>query len=139
MIVIGAASACSHAASNPGPAPRPTQTANQPTVIGSETIDRAPNETVERILADRVPGVHIGRAADGSMTLQIRGATSFSLDNQPLYVIDGIPISPGPGGSLSGISPYDIASIQVLKDAASTSMYGSRGANGVIVIKTKKP
>jgi TonB-dependent SusC/RagA subfamily outer membrane receptor len=139
MIVVGAAAACSHGGSNPSPAPRPAQTGNQPTVIGSETIGRSPNETVERILADRVPGVHIGRAADGSMTLQIRGATSFSLDNQPLYVIDGVPITPGPGGSLSGLSPYDIASIQVLKDAASTTMYGSRGANGVILIKTKKP
>jgi TonB-dependent SusC/RagA subfamily outer membrane receptor len=56
-----------------------------------------------------------------------------------LYVIDGVPITPGPGGSLSGINPSDIASIEVLKDAVSTTMYGSRGANGVILIKTKKP
>jgi TonB-dependent SusC/RagA subfamily outer membrane receptor len=52
---------------------------------------------------------------------------------------DGVPIAAGPGGSLSGINPYDIQSIEVLKDAASLTMYGSRGANGVIVIKMKKP
>jgi TonB-dependent SusC/RagA subfamily outer membrane receptor len=55
-----------------------------------------------------------------------------------LYVLDGVAIEPGPGGSLSGISPYDIESIRVLKDPTDLTMYGSRGANGVIVIKTKK-
>ena len=71
--------------------------------------------------------------------MQIRGSGSLNADTQPLYVIDGVPITPGPGGSLSGINPYDIASIEVLKDAVSTTMYGSRGANGVILIKMKKP
>jgi TonB-dependent SusC/RagA subfamily outer membrane receptor len=54
-----------------------------------------------------------------------------------LYVIDGLPIQPGPGGSLLGINPHDIASIEVFKDASSTAYYGLRGSNGVIVIKTK--
>jgi TonB-dependent SusC/RagA subfamily outer membrane receptor len=53
-------------------------------------------------------------------------------------VVDGQVIQAGPNGSLSGINPYDIESIKVLKDPASLTMYGSRGANGVIVIKTKK-
>ena len=52
---------------------------------------------------------------------------------------DGVPVQAGPGGALRGISPHDIESIQVLKDPADTSMYGLRGANGVIVIKTKGP
>ena len=68
----------------------------------------------------------------------IRGATSIYGNNEPLYVLDGIPIQPGPGGTLAGISPYDIESIQVLKDPADTALYGMRGANGVIVIKTKR-
>jgi TonB-dependent SusC/RagA subfamily outer membrane receptor len=139
LVVVGAAFACSHGnASTPTTQPRP-EPGQQAGVIGSETIEKNPGVSVERILADRVPGVHIGRAADGSLTITIRGATSFALDNQPLYVIDDVPIAPGPGGSLAGLSPYDIASIKVLKDAASMSMYGSRGANGVILIKTKKP
>ncbi|MBC7791209.1 MAG: TonB-dependent receptor plug domain-containing protein, partial [Anaerolineae bacterium] len=58
--------------------------------------------------------------------------------NAPLYVVDGLAIQPGPNGSLVGINPYDIETIEVLKDAASTSMYGSRGSNGVILIKTKR-
>jgi TonB-dependent SusC/RagA subfamily outer membrane receptor len=86
-----------------------------------------------------VAGVRLGRTPDGTLTVQIRGATSLNSDAQPLYVIDGVPITPGPGGSLSGINPSDIASIEVLKDAASITMYGSRAANGVIVIKMKKP
>ena len=141
MLVLAAVAACSRSrAAGEAPAPQSTGApANESTRVTSEAIDNSPGVTVERILADRVPGVHIGRASDGSMTIQIRGASSIRMDTQPLYVIDGIPITAGPGGSLSGISPYDIASIQVLKDAASTSMYGSRGANGVIVIKTKKP
>jgi TonB-dependent SusC/RagA subfamily outer membrane receptor len=140
FILVGAAFACSHGSSSPTTQPRPEpSTGQQATVVGSETIDKNPGVSIERILADRVPGVHIGRAADGSMTITIRGATSFALDNQPLYVIDDVPISPGPGGSLAGLSPYDVASIKVLKDAASMSMYGSRGGNGVILIKTKKP
>jgi TonB-dependent SusC/RagA subfamily outer membrane receptor len=57
---------------------------------------------------------------------------------EPLYVIDGVPIQPGPGGALSGLNPYDIETIDVLTDPASISMYGSRGANGVIVITTKQ-
>jgi len=59
--------------------------------------------------------------------------------NEPLYIIDDVPINPGPNGSLSGINPYDIATIEVLKDATGTAMYGVRGANGVIIIKTKHP
>ena len=54
-------------------------------------------------------------------------------------MIDGFPIQPGPGGALVGISPYDIESIKVLKDPVETAIYGLRGANGVIVITTKRP
>jgi TonB-dependent SusC/RagA subfamily outer membrane receptor len=70
--------------------------------------------------------------------VRIRGATSINSSTEPLYVIDGVATQPGPNGSLPGVHPYDIETIQVLKDAASTAMYGVRGANGVIVIKTKQ-
>ncbi len=87
----------------------------------------------------RFPGVYVTRTSDGSIAVRIRGTTSIHGSNAPLYVIDDIPITPGPGGSLQGINPLDIESIEVLTDPASTTRYGIRGANGVIVIKTKAP
>jgi len=79
----------------------------------------------------------ITRTPDGGIAVRIRGATTINGSTEPLYVIDGLPIQAGPGGSLVGINPHDIASIEVLKDAASLAFYGMRGANGVILIKTK--
>jgi TonB-dependent SusC/RagA subfamily outer membrane receptor len=67
----------------------------------------------------------------------MRGPTSILGGNEPLYILDGFPIEPGPGG-LVAINPADVESIEVLKDAASQAAYGLRGANGVIVIKTKR-
>jgi len=89
-------------------------------------------------LAGRFPGVEVFRLASGDLSVQIRGASSFVGSTEPLYVIDGMEISPGPGGALVGINPADIASIQVLKDIGSTALYGVRGANGVILITTKR-
>lgn len=108
------------------------------TIVTAEDIARSPSEPVEEIVASRVAGVRIVRTADGGISIRIRGATSVFGSNDPLYVIDGIPVEAGPNGSLRGIVPSDIASIEVLKDAASTALYGLRGANGVIVIKTKQ-
>ena len=139
IVVIGTA-ACAHSGAN---APGSSQVAPgkraQNSVVDSQAIASSAGQPIEKILADRVSGVRLGRALDGSLTVQIRGAMGLSGDSQPLYVIDGIAISPGPGGSLNGINPLDIASIEVLKDAASITMYGSRAGNGVIVIKMKKP
>jgi len=142
LIAVGAASACVHHA--PAPAEATDAAAPAPATRGrntvtSEAISNSAGQPIEKILADRVAGVRLGRTPDGTLTVQIRGATSLNSDAQPLYVIDGVAITPGPGGALSGINPYDIASIEVLKDAASITMYGSRAANGVILIKMKKP
>jgi TonB-dependent starch-binding outer membrane protein SusC len=105
--------------------------------VTSEDIQRAPGQSVEEILKGRVAGVTVTRV-DGGLAVRIRGSTSIYGNNEPLYVLDGIPIQPGPGGTLAGIDPYDIESIEVLKDPADTALYGMRGANGVIVIKTKR-
>lgn len=87
-------------------------------------------------LQGRVPGVAItsntGAPGGGDITIRIRGTNSIRGDNTPLYVIDGIPTS------INTINNYDIASVEVLKDASATAIYGSRGANGVILITTKK-
>jgi TonB-dependent SusC/RagA subfamily outer membrane receptor len=107
--------------------------------VTAEDIERAPGQPIEVILMNRFPGVVVTRAPDGGIAIRIRGTTSIHGSTEPLYVIDGLPIRPGPGGSLQGINPYDIESIEVLKDPASTTMYGMRGANGVVVITTKQP
>ncbi len=121
---------------NDMPDPSPTR-ALVGTTVTSEDLDRTPNMPIEQALQARVPGVMITRTPDGTLSIRIRGATTINGSTEPLYVIDGQPIEPGPGGSLAGINPHDIASIEVVKDAAGMAFYGVRGANGVIIIKTK--
>lgn len=132
LALAGLASACAHGGAAPQTAAKPQNT------VTSQTIANSGDVPIEQILANRVAGVRLGRDENGNLTVQIRGTTSWS-KSPPLYVLDGIEINPGPQGALAGINPNDIEKIEVLKDAASTAMYGSRGANGVIVIRTKKP
>jgi TonB-dependent starch-binding outer membrane protein SusC len=107
-------------------------------VATSSDVTQTPNEPIEKYLASRSAGVNIGRTPEGNLTIRIRGGSSSTYgNNAPLYIVDGVPFAPANDGGLSGINPYDIQSIKVLKDAADITMYGVRGANGVIVIKTK--
>jgi TonB-dependent SusC/RagA subfamily outer membrane receptor len=118
------------------PAPKPAPSSN--TVTAAE-LDRTPNESAEKALQGRFPGVNVEYKADGGLVVRIRGGSSSLMgNNAPLYVVDGQAVVSEVDGSLKGINPNDIESIKVLKDAASTSMYGARGANGVIIIKTKR-
>jgi TonB-dependent SusC/RagA subfamily outer membrane receptor len=103
-----------------------------------EEIGRVPGRPIEQVLMERFPGVMVARTPDGGISVRIRGVTSLVGNNEPLYVVDDVPMQAGPGGTLKSINPHDIASIQVLKNPAETAMYGVRGANGVIVIKTKR-
>src|SRR6267378_3979090 len=102
-------------------------------IVTAEEIDRAAGRSIEEVLMTRFPGVIVGRASDGGLSVRIRGVGSFMSSNEPLYVIDDVPQPLARGGSLKGINPYDIESIQVLKDASETAIYGVRGGNGVIV------
>jgi TonB-dependent SusC/RagA subfamily outer membrane receptor len=135
------AGACSSRQTEPrtSPAPEPRPTGEKNTVT-SEEIQRqgSSDQPLEKVLQGRVAGVSVVRTADG-IAVRIRGGSSIYGNNEPLYILDGMPIQPGPNGALVGLNPNDIESIKVLKDAADTAMYGIRGANGVIVIKTKKP
>jgi TonB-linked SusC/RagA family outer membrane protein len=103
-----------------------------------DEIRRAPVAGLDQALQGRIAGVAV-TSADGQpgydMDVVIRGANSLTQSNAPLYVIDGFPME---DYSTSALSPNDIASVTVLKDASSTAIYGSRGANGVIIIETKK-
>jgi len=109
------------------------------TTVTAEDIERTPSVPIEDLLTTKFPGVWITRTADGGISIRIRGGSSIVGSNEPLFVIDDVPVEAGPNGSLTGIVPNDIESIQVLKDASTTAMYGVRGANGVIIIKTKRP
>jgi TonB-linked SusC/RagA family outer membrane protein len=99
--------------------------------------------TPENLLSGRVAGVSIttsGAPGSGSQ-IRIRGGSSLNASNNPLIVVDGLPMSGTAGGSrgvLATINPNDIESFSILKDASATAIYGSRGANGVIIITTKK-
>jgi TonB-dependent SusC/RagA subfamily outer membrane receptor len=108
-------------------------------MLTSEDMERNSGEPIERVLEAKVPGLMVTRTADGGIALQIRGPSSFYSSGAPLYVIDDVPFQPGPGGALRGVSPHDIESIKVLTNPADTGIYGLRGANGVIVITTKRP
>jgi len=88
------------------------------------------------LLEGNVAGVVVNRTA-GGIQVRIRGNSSILGSNEPLYVIDGVPIEVGPNGLIHAVNPYDVKSITVLKDAAATSIYGARGGNGVIIIKTR--
>ncbi|SKB82307.1 TonB-linked outer membrane protein, SusC/RagA family [Sphingobacterium nematocida] len=130
--------------------------------ISGKDIEHIPAATVDNVLMGRVSGVHVTKAdgqPGGALRVQIRGTASITGDNEPLYVIDGVPmtadapyisnvknsISGGEvaGGFERGISPIsnlnldDVLSIDVLKDASASAIYGSRAANGVVIITTK--
>ena len=87
-------------------------------------------------LLQGLPGVTIRRLGNGGISLRIRGSSSLSSDGEPLYVINGVPVHAAPGQALMGLSARDITRIDVLKDAGATAIYGSRGANGVVLIFT---
>ncbi|UCJ09906.1 TonB-dependent receptor [Chitinophaga pendula] len=109
---------------------------NAITSITAKDFKDAPVNRLDQVLQGRATGVQVTNAAGapgGSVRIRIRGSNSINGSNDPLYVVDGFV-----GAEFFAINPDDIASIQVLKDAAATAIYGSRGANGVILITTKK-
>ena len=120
--------------------------------LKSEDLLKTNPVSVNQGLQGKMAGVNVSQsdgAPGAGINIQIRGANSFTTSTEPLYVVDGMPYSMGEGRTtdygmkqsnnpLSTISPQDILSIEVLKDAASTAIYGSRASNGVILITTKK-
>lgn len=105
--------------------------------INAQKISAVPATTAAEALQGRVPGVLVTNtnwSPGQSPGVMIRGKRSITASNDPLYVVDGIPIT----GGLKEISPTDIESMEVLKDASATAIYGARGANGVILITTKQ-
>ena len=119
------------------------------TTISSKDLDSNSGGNINTALQGKIPGMQIistsGEPGAGSL-IQIRGASSINGSSEPLYIIDGTPIESGNISSIdgdatfspiAGINPNDIESIEVLKDAASAAIYGSRAANGIVIITTK--
>ncbi len=105
--------------------------------VSNRQYKNQPVQRVENILQGRTPGVEVTATSGmpgASMKVRVRGTTSINKSSDPLYVIDGIISSSG----LDGINPSDIQSMEILKDASSTAIYGSRGSNGIILITTKQ-
>jgi len=114
-------------------------------LVNSDDFNEGPVVSAQSLIQGKVAGVQItsgGGAPGEGQSIRIRGTGSLSLTSNPLIVVDGVPMSDGGvGGSrnvLNSINPADIASMTVLKDASSTAIFGSRAANGVIMITTKK-
>ena len=106
-------------------------------VVGSEKLEQSQVTSVTEALAGAVPGVTMtssNGAPGANSSIKIRGFSSLNAGNDPLIVVDGSPYS----GDIDNINPNDVESMTVLKDAASNALYGARGANGVIIITTKK-
>jgi len=107
--------------------------------IAANEMAKVKVRRVEELLAGRVAGVRVLPTPNGGFAIRIRGVSTLQGDAEPLYVVDGMAVTVEPGQGLNWLDPADIARIDVLKDAAETSMYGVRGANGVILITTKRP
>ncbi len=116
--------------------------------VTSKDIEQIPVATVQNALVGKLAGVQITQTngkVEGGMQVRVRGAASISAGKEPLYVLDGIPLvttnessNGAPTNPLLTLSPNEIESIDVLKDASSAAIYGARGANGVVIITTKK-
>lgn len=106
--------------------------------VKTQEINAFPNANALQALSGRAPGVHIRQSSGApgpGLSVRVRGGNSIKGSNEPLYVIDGFPIA---GSNPSVVNTSDIESIEILKDASATAIYGSRGANGVVIITTKK-
>ncbi|OIN59128.1 SusC/RagA family TonB-linked outer membrane protein [Arsenicibacter rosenii] len=114
-----------------------SQTTGAITSVGAKEIQEMPITNLGQALQGRAAGVDVTQTGSKPGTVPkilIRGRRSFSASNDPLYVVDGIPLSAG----YEDMNPNDVASMEVLKDATATAIYGARGANGVVLITTKR-
>ena len=117
--------------------------------VSTEDLNEVPTVTFENALQGVSSGVHIEQSSGKlgeAIKVRIRGSSSISADNQPLYVIDGIPLytedtgnnNNHPTNPLAQINMNDVETIEILKDASAAAIYGSRAANGVVMITTKR-
>jgi TonB-dependent SusC/RagA subfamily outer membrane receptor len=109
------------------------------TTLGTDRSHNGRPLTVEELLRGKVAGLVVMKGAGGRSTFRLRGENSLISNQEPLFVVDGVPTEAAAvNTALSGLTHDDIRQIDVLKDVASTSIYGSRGAGGVILITTRR-
>jgi TonB-dependent SusC/RagA subfamily outer membrane receptor len=120
----------------PEPQTSPTQPPATATTMRADEAARSHATSLEQLLEGRLRGVTVTALPSGGIVVRMFGPTSFYSGQEPLFVIDG-QATEVTQGRLSWLDPHDIESITALKDPSSTAQYGVRGANGVIVIKTK--
>ena len=113
--------------------------------VDTEALESIPQVSIDQMMQGRAAGVSITTNSGqpgSSVSVRIRGVNSISGSSEPLYIIDGVPVSgdADDGGSspLASLNPNDIQSVDILKDASATAIYGSRGSNGVVIITTKR-
>lgn len=140
-ILLGVLTGCARSTANRPEAAPAAGAGGQPTtsVVTADDIRQNPSQSLAQVIASKCAPCAVTVGADGRVAIRIRGRGSILGSGEPLYVIDGVPIEANPGEALLGINPHDIATIEVFTDPTSITMYGSRGANGVIVVSTKEP
>ena len=143
-LLLPVAGACGRAAPGATPSPRERTAAGDHPAGSVATLDEAELQRirftrVEELLNGRVPGLYVIRTGTGGYTLRVRGIQTFQGSGEPLLVIDGMPIrSGGLETALAGLNPTDLSRVEVLKDAGATGAYGVQGANGVVLITTRR-
>lgn len=137
--LAGSLTACAHPHD-------PSQVNAEPNIAGpppaastvtAEEQARQPATSLDQMLAGRISGVTVTPAPGGGIVVRIGGPKSFYGGEDPLFIVDGIPIDNVVSGTLSWLNPHDVESITVLKDPSTAAIYGVRGSNGVVIIKTK--
>ena len=127
--------ACSRNPNQSAPAPRAAPPPPAPNEVTVNEDARSNGQSLDQMLAGRISGVTVSSAPGGGIIVRFAGPTSFYAGQEPLFVIDGVPTEVRTG-TLAWLSPNDVQSIKALK-GADASIYGIRGSNGVIEIKTK--
>jgi TonB-dependent SusC/RagA subfamily outer membrane receptor len=128
LLVCASQAQAQTATSKPAPPP--------PASMKATEAARDHATTLAQLLQGRLSGVSVTPASDGGIIVRMGGPTSFYGNQDPLFVVDGITID-GSRTTLNWLNPHDVESVQALKDPSQTAIYGVRGANGVILIKTK--
>jgi len=126
-----------------GPQSTSTAPAGEGAAVNASTTatDQTHYESVVEMLRGKVPGLEIVETGEGVIEVRIRGMTQSmggASDQQPLVVVDGVRSSRPAGEALLSLNPRDVATISVLKDVGSTAIYGTKGANGVILVRLKR-
>jgi TonB-dependent starch-binding outer membrane protein SusC len=116
-----------------------THIAGAISTVTKEEIDRTRLTRLEDLIRARIPGVHVVRKGNGELSIRMRGPSTLNGRDDALIVLDGVPLADATAGlTLATLNPQDVQRIDVLKDAGSTAIYGSRGTNGVVIIKTRR-